>query len=66
MAKKSTGVYVLDKFNNQYELNEYQIFVQKECAKLQKKGIHISGSGNTLVYIAELWQKKKERNKKRK
>ena len=59
MAKKSTGVYVVDKFNEQYELNEYQIFVQKECAKLQKKNIHISGSGNTLVYIGELWQKKK-------
>jgi hypothetical protein len=59
MAKKSTGVYVVDKFNELYELNEYQIFVQKECAKLQKKNIHISGSGNTLVYIGELWQKKK-------
>jgi hypothetical protein len=59
MAKKSTGVYVADKFNNPYELNEYHLFVQKECAKLQKKGIHISGSGNTLVYIGELWQKKK-------
>jgi hypothetical protein len=59
MAKKSTDVYVVDKFNEQYELNEYQIFVQKECAKLQKKNIHISGSRNTLVYIGELWQKKK-------
>jgi hypothetical protein len=59
MAKKSTGVYVVDKFNNPYELNEYHLFVQKECAKLKKKGIHIPGSGNTLVYIGELWQKQK-------
>ena len=59
MARKSTGVYVIDKFNQQYELNEYHLFVQKECAKMQKKGIHIPGSGNTLVYIGELWQKKK-------
>ena len=59
MAKKSTGVYIVDKFNNPYELNEYHLFVQKECAKLKKKNIHIPGSGNTLVYIGELWQKKK-------
>jgi hypothetical protein len=59
MAKKSTGVYVVDKFNEPYELTEYNLFVQKECAKLQKKNIHIPGSGNTLVYIGELWQKKK-------
>lgn len=59
MAKKSTGVYVVDKYDNPYELTEYNLFVQQECAKLKKKGIHIPGSGNTLVYIGELWQKKK-------
>lgn len=62
MAKNSTGVYVVDKHNNPYELTEYNLFVQKECAKLQKKGIHIPGSGNTLVYIAELWQQKKAKD----
>ena len=59
MANKSTGVYVIDKFNKPYELNEYQLFVRTECARLKKEGIRIPGRGNTLVYIAELWQKKK-------
>lgn len=59
MAKKSTGVYVVNKFNEPFELTEYNLFVKEECAKLKKQNIHIPGRGNTLVYIGELWQKKK-------
>lgn len=59
MARKSTGVYVLDKYNQPYELTEYQLFVREECAKLKKAGISIPGRGNTIKYVARLWQEKK-------
>lgn len=59
MVRKSTGVYVIDRFNKPYELSEYQLFVREECAKLKAQGISIPGRGNTLVYVARLWQEKK-------
>ena len=59
MARKSTGVYVLDKYNQPYELTEYQLFVREECAKLKQAGISIPGRGNTIKYVAKLWQEKK-------
>ena len=59
MTRKSTGVYVLDKYNQPYELSEYQLFVREECAKLKQAGISIPGRGNTIKYVAKLWQEKK-------
>lgn len=41
------------------KLSEYNLFIQKECAKLKENGIRISGRGNILLYISKLWQKKK-------
>lgn len=64
--KKSTGVFVMDIHNSPYELTEYNLFVQKQCEILKKKNKHFEGKGNTLVYIAELWQKKKAKEAKRK
>lgn len=64
-SKKSTGVFVLDIHNTPYELSEYNLFVQKQCKILKKKNIHFEGKGSTLKYIAELWEKKKEKEVRR-
>jgi hypothetical protein len=65
-SKNSTGVFVMDIHNSPYELTEYNLFVQKQCEILKKKNKHFDGKGNTLIYIAELWQKKKAKEAKRK
>ena len=59
MAKKSTGVYIVDKFNNPYELSEYQLFIREECAKIKSNGIKIPKGDNILKYVNKLWQQKK-------
>lgn len=42
------------------KLSEYNLFIQKECAKLKEQGIRISGRGKLLTYLSKIWQKKKE------
>lgn len=59
MPKKSADVYVVAKNNKLHKLSEYNLFVRKECAKMKKNGIRISGRGNLITHISKLWQQKK-------
>lgn len=61
--KISNDIY-LSHNKQQRKLTEYNLFVKEQCAILKKDNIHIQGSGNTLKYIAKLWQQKKEIEKK--
>lgn len=58
-TKTSKDIY-LSPNKQQHKLTDYNIFVKEQCAILRKDNIHIQGSGNTLKYIAKLWQQKKE------
>ena len=58
-TKTSKNIY-LSPNKQQRKLTDYNIFVKEQCAILRKDNIHIQGSGNTLKYIAKLWQQKKE------
>ena len=63
MMKKSTGVFVIGRNNQPYELNNYQLFVREQCKILREKNIHIPGRGNTMKYVANLWQMQKQGKK---
>ena len=66
MVRKYKSQGIIKKNNKPRELSEYNLFVQKECEKIKKLGIRISGRGNLLIHISKLWKIKKEQETKTK
>ena len=58
--KTSKDIYLSPNKQQKRKLTDYNLFVKEQSAILRKDNIHIQGSGNTLRYIAKLWQQKKE------